>query len=351
MRKSLDQKLAALRANPEANVFILADAKDADLAWGCSSPGLRRTPNPSGSGFRSMSEFREQCREIIAQGMIDILLASTSTHALLAHKERLFEHSPVTPAIRANDTTDVWRGRGARYRDEPSRPFATTYLEEAQWGDDPLLWSNVRGQSRRPVVNLGLYSMTFNNQVDPDLDTLAAFKAFRLEARAKGFRYFLEIFPPNVSYREARLRPSEVPGFVNDQIARLLASVPAGMRPEFLKLPYFGTRALTELRNYDASLIIGVLGGGSGTTHDAFKLLADAQAAGARCALFGRRIKDAEDPLAFIAAMRAIVDHGLAAREAVRFYRGELQKQGIRPLRSVRDDMEITFNDLSFTRL
>jgi hypothetical protein len=351
MLKSLDQKLAILRANPDANVFILADAKDADLAWGCSSPGLRRGSNPRRTEFRSMAEFREQCRQIIAQGMIDVLLASTSTHALLAHKEKLFKNSPVTPAIRANDTTDVWRGRGARYRDEPSRPFATTFLEEAQWGDDPAEWTRGRRDSKRPVVNLGLYSMTFNNLVSSDLETLKAYKAFRLEAKTKGFRYFLEVFPPNISYREARLRPSEVPGFVNDQIARLLASVPAGMRPEFLKLPYFGTRALAELRNYDASLVIGVLGGSSGTTHDAFKLLADAKAAGARCALFGRRIKDAEDPLAFIAAMRAIVDDGLPAQEAVRFYRGELQKKGIRPLRSLRSDLEITFNDLSFTRL
>ena len=37
--KALDQKLAALRANPNANVFILADAKDADMAFGIASPG------------------------------------------------------------------------------------------------------------------------------------------------------------------------------------------------------------------------------------------------------------------------------------------------------------------------
>ena len=37
--KTLDQKLAALRKNPGANEFILADAKDADMAFGIAAPG------------------------------------------------------------------------------------------------------------------------------------------------------------------------------------------------------------------------------------------------------------------------------------------------------------------------
>ncbi|MCO5053029.1 MAG: hypothetical protein M9920_12075 [Verrucomicrobiae bacterium] len=32
--KSLDQKLAEIKANPASRAFILADAKDADMAYG-----------------------------------------------------------------------------------------------------------------------------------------------------------------------------------------------------------------------------------------------------------------------------------------------------------------------------
>jgi hypothetical protein len=40
MQKSLDRKLAAIHADPSGSKeFILADAKDADMAFGIGSPG------------------------------------------------------------------------------------------------------------------------------------------------------------------------------------------------------------------------------------------------------------------------------------------------------------------------
>jgi hypothetical protein len=44
-----------------------------------------------------------------------ILLLPRCTSEQLALKEKLFENSAVTPAIRANDTTDIWLVRGGRY--------------------------------------------------------------------------------------------------------------------------------------------------------------------------------------------------------------------------------------------
>ena len=41
MNKSLDAKLAEVRANPSSRAFILADAKDADMAFGVRAPGPR----------------------------------------------------------------------------------------------------------------------------------------------------------------------------------------------------------------------------------------------------------------------------------------------------------------------
>ena len=192
--------------------------------------------------------------------------------------------------IRANDTSDVWCPRGGKYREQPSLSFATSYIEEAQFD------SVVAKPNRKPVVNLGFYSVTFNNQPQIDREALLAFKEFRAEARRKGFQYFLEVFAPNV---DAGIRPEEVPFFVNDHICRMLAGVSLDDRPLFLKVPYFGPRALEELVTCDPTVIVGVKGGSSGTTLDAFELLADAQKYGARVALFGRKIKGAEDPLAF----------------------------------------------------
>src|SRR4051794_11658372 len=124
MKHRLKQKLAALRADLDCGQFILADAKDADMAWGVTSPGEpyassdspASSPERGGLGrgdeagasarfslrYRSIADFRDQIREIVRQGAVDILLASASTISVLAHRERLFEGSDVTPAIRAN---------------------------------------------------------------------------------------------------------------------------------------------------------------------------------------------------------------------------------------------------------
>ena len=116
---SLFAKLAEIRANPSGGTFILADARDADMSWGIPSFGKAR----SGQGFRSAPAFLEEIRAVVHQGFVDILLASASTMDTLAHKERLFDGTHVTPAVRINDATDIWCQRGARYRESPSAPF------------------------------------------------------------------------------------------------------------------------------------------------------------------------------------------------------------------------------------
>jgi hypothetical protein len=284
-------------------------------------------------------EFRDQIREVVRQGAVDILLASTATMSVLAHGERLFDSTDVTPAIRANDATDIWLPRGGRYRDEPSRPFSTSFLEEAQYGG---LTANRVGP---PVVNLGLYSVTFNNRLDADYATHVAFRDFRAYAERCGFRYFLEVFAPNL---DGSFSAHELPHFINDHICRMLAGVPAGARPEFLKIPYLGPAALEELVSYDPSMIVGVLGGSSGTTYDAFKLLAEARKHGARAALFGRKIKESEHPLTMVALLRRVADGELSPEEAVRAYHGELEKLKITPLRGLFADSQLTTCELSY---
>ena len=153
---------------------------------------------------------------------------------------------------------------------------------------------------RQPPVDLGLYSITFNNDTRLDRDTLQAYRDFRIEAREIGFRHFLEVFVPN-----APVQPVEdVPRFVNDSIARLLAGIGSNSRPLFLKMPYFGPAAMEQLVSYDSSLVVGILGGSAGTTFDAFHMLWEAKKYGARAALFGRKINNAEHQLAFVRHLR-----------------------------------------------
>ncbi|MEO6786861.1 MAG: hypothetical protein ABI318_12070, partial [Chthoniobacteraceae bacterium] len=68
----------------------------------------------------------------------------------------------------------------------------------------------------------------------------------------------------------------------------------------------------------------------------------DAQKHGARVALYGRKINNAENPLAFIEFLRRIVEHEITPEEAVKAYHGVLQSLGIRPHRTLAEDLQLT---------
>src|SRR6478672_5755726 len=99
MQKSLDRKLAAIHADPSGcREFILADAKDADMAFGIGAPGKSPEAHNGEVRDRTLAEYREQIRQITRQGLVDIMLMSVSTSHKLTIEERLFEGSHVTPA-------------------------------------------------------------------------------------------------------------------------------------------------------------------------------------------------------------------------------------------------------------
>src|SRR5436305_682608 len=152
---------------------------------------------------------------------------------------------------------------------------------------------------------------------DPALDrqALEEYKAMRVEAERKGFHHFLEVFDPN---RPEVVEASKLPEFINDAIVRTLGGVTTAGRPLFLKMVYHGPKAMEELVNYDPHLVVGILGGSAGTTYDAFKLLAEAKKYGARVALFGRKINNAENQLAFIHFLRFIADGQIEPEDEVR---------------------------------
>jgi hypothetical protein len=194
--------------------------------------------------------------------------------------------------------------------------------------------------------HLGLYSMTFNNDLEADYLNLQAFREFRAEAAEAGFGYFLEVFAPNVE--DCGIPAEDIPTFVNDALVRCLAGVSRSHWPKFLKIPYFGPKAMEELANYDSDLIVGILGGGSGTTYDAFKQLTEAKKYGARVALYGRKIKDAEHPLTFVKYLRALSEDQLTAEEAVQACHADLEKLDLPAKRDLKADMELTDPGLSY---
>jgi hypothetical protein len=340
MEKSLDRKLARILADSSCRDFILADAKDADMAYGLSAPGRSPEHHAGEARFRTLDEYRQLMREIVAQGLVDVMLMSASTSEVLTIHERLFDQSRVTPAVRANDTTDIWlAGAGGQYGQQPSQPFRTATIDHIQCGR-----AECDTQERRLGADLGLYSVTFNNDVELDRRTLECYKAFRIEAETKGFRHFLEVFDPNAAPTRCAGAPppADVGRFVSDQIVRSLAGVTARGRPLFLKIAYHGPAAMEALARYDRSLVVGILGGSAGTTFDAFHMLHEAKKYGARVALYGRKINNAEHQLSFIEHLRAVADDQLEPVEAVKAYHGALQRLGIHPQRPLADDLQRT---------
>jgi len=336
--KSLDNKLADIHHKTSASTaFILADAKDADMATGMAAPGV----DPITRKRRTLSEYREQIRSVIEQGLVDIVLMSASTNELLTIQERLFDRSSITPAARANDTSDIHLPAGGKYAAEPSRPFRTALLDHIMAGRvDPTSAQRTLG------ADLGLYSITPNNDLSFDLAMITAYRDFREEAERKGFRHFLEVFDPNACGDRC---PTDLGRFINDLIARTLAGVCGKGRPVFLKIAYHGPKAMEELATYDPHLVPGILGGASGTTFDAFFQLWEARRHGARAALYGRMINNSEHQLSFIQHLRWLADGELSdPAEAVRSYHGALQKLHIPPFRPLEDDLKATLRGSSY---
>ena len=354
--KSLDLKLAEIKANRASRAFIIADAKDADMAFGVRAPGPRGYLAQRGAkpaqfspevwsrgefGYRNLPEFLDIIREVTHQGLIDIMLMSAYVNEQLSIKEELFKHSHVTPAARANDTTDVWAVRHGCYTREPSQPFRSASIDQIQCGEIEC----TRGGGDFPGANLGLYSITYVNDLEQDREALLWYKEFRAEAERKQFQHFLEVFDPNVP---SGIAPEKLGEFINDNILRTLAGVPESGRPVFLKIVYHGPRAMEELAQYDPNLVVGILGGSAGTTYDAFRLIHDAQKHGARVALFGRKINNAEHQLAFIEMLRLITDGKISPNEAVRAYHGVLQGKGLKPQRELEEDLQLTDQAMSY---
>jgi hypothetical protein len=317
--KSLDAKLAKIRAGKYApKDFIIADAKDGDMGFGTAAPGPRR----DGEGLKSKPQYLDAMVEMTKSGLVDIMLMSASSAETL-HGRKVFAKSSVTPAVRLNDTTDIWSQRGSTYRETPSYPFRTATPAKV-----------------KRLTDLGLYSVTFSNDVETDLYSLEEYARFRVESAKSKVRHFLEVFNPAM---DIGLVGADLGTYINDCIVRSLAGVLSAEYPVFLKMQYNGAAAMQELASYDpGKLIVGILGGAKGTTRDTFELAAQAERNGARVALFGRKINFAESPLELVRLMRGVIEGKLGAEDAVKAYHDYLAKHKIKSDRPLAEDRKIT---------
>ena len=315
------------RGDYQPTDFIIADAKDADMAFGIAAPGPDHSVTNSSqekgrTEYKSRADYLGAMKDMARSELIDILLMSASSAETL-HAENLFTDSQITPAVRLNDTTDIWSARGSCYRDSPSRPFATADLETV-----------------RSLCQLGLYSVTFSNNLKADLQTLEQYKSFRLAAREQGLQHFLEIFNPAF---DIGLSDASLGDYINDMILKTLAGVTQKDAPLFLKMQFNGQRAMADLCAYDsANLVVGILGGSAGTTRDTFELAKQAEQAGARVALFGRKINLSESPVELVRLLRCVIEEELSAEQAVNAYHDHLSATELTPQRTLNEDIQIT---------
>ncbi|MEJ0097515.1 MAG: hypothetical protein WDM84_05710 [Bauldia sp.] len=294
------------------------------MGAGTSAPGpVYDERNQPTDRMKPLAAYRDAQREMVRSGLVDIMLSALSTAEVLVD-EGLYKDSPVTPACRLNDTTDIWGFRGAYYKSkEQARPFRTVRLDRA-----------------REILDLGLYAITLYNDIDRDIDTLNRYSEFRAQAEAAGMRHFLEVFNPEF--------PVDTLGvdygfFLNDAITRALGGVTKRDRPVFLKMAYNGPRVMEELASYDPeNLVIGILGGPPGTTRDTFEMVAQAERHGARVSLFGRKVYAAEAAVEVVRGMRRVIEKEVTPAEAVKQYHDYLAKARIPARRSLADDLEIT---------
>ena len=111
---------------------------------GTTAPGPVRGTDK----LKTKPEYLQAMTEMTKSGLVDIMLMSASSAEAL-HEKKLFAKSKVTPAVRLNDTTDIWSQRSGDYKADFSQPFRTARPDKA-----------------KRVSDLGLYSVTFSNDVE-----------------------------------------------------------------------------------------------------------------------------------------------------------------------------------------
>ena len=195
MEKSLIKKLKIIKNNKyRSDDFIIADAKDGDMGGGIYVVGKNKD---NANEPRPFTDYINEMREITKSNLVDIMLMSVSSAEQLI-KENIFKQSKVTPAVRYNDATDIWSQRFSSYGDCKPRNFRTPNLDLI-----------------KDYINLGLFSITFSNNLENDLKFLNEFNKFISDVNQYNMEYFLEVFNPKIDIGIAQ---NDIPSYINDSI-------------------------------------------------------------------------------------------------------------------------------------
>ena len=316
---------------PACADFILADAKDADMAYGIAAPGRSPEHHAQEGRFRSLDEYRELIRAERPAG----------TRGHHAHERQHQRGADDPRATVRRQCGDAGRAGQRRHRrlGGPRGRLSATALDAVSLGlDRPGHVRQAPLRAQRARTSAPIWGSTRSPSTTTralDHRTLEAYRAFREEAAAKNFRHFLEVFDPNAPQTPI----PDLARFTNDMIVRALAGVAGKARPLFLKVVYHGPAAMEQLAGYDSRLIVGILGGASGSTLRRLPAALGSQEVRRRVALYGRMINHAEHQLTFIEHLRGLADGRLEPAEAVRSYHAALQRLKIRPYRSLEEDL------------
>ncbi len=278
---------------------ILVFAADPLASAGIKGLGQVQHPKPH---YRTHAEFLQLQRDLVADGQLDGLLMTPADAETLALEENLFENTPITPIVRMNSETAIWNPRFGVYTSSPSMPFQTVFPEDMQRYCEALI-----GPALECRVNLGLYSITLNNDPIADERMLQAYVQFaHIVGEIEGFDHLLEVFLPNI----------KLPGmdeekrgmYVADSIVRTMSYLRKHQRPRFIKTAYTTADVWTELCQFDTTLVIGALGGPRQNARSTFALAHNVASNGGRAILFGRTIFGEDDPIGIVQCLRRVLD-------------------------------------------
>ena len=211
--------------------------------------------------------------------------------------------------VRMNAETGIWNPRYGSYRQQYSMPFQTARIEDARYCEA------LMGTATACHVQLGLYSITLNNDVRADERTLNAYLNFAREVgNTPGFAHILEVFLPNVNL--PGMDTEKRGKYTADSIVRTMSYLTRSQRPLFIKTAYTTREVWQELTQFDPELVIGALGGPRQNTRATLNLAHDVIAYGGRVILFGRTIFMEDDPREICRVLRAVLDGEMTPEEA-----------------------------------
>lgn len=321
MGHCIQQKLSDREALRRSPIFVFAG--DPIAAGGIQAYGQTSGPStPLRAGrYRTRQEFLQLCREIARDAFVDGVLLAPADAEQLALDERLFDATAVTPLVRMNAETGIWNPRYGNYRTQVSRPFQTVPAD-ASWCE------TLAGTAKRCRVQIGLYSITLNNDVLADETTLNAYLHFARELGehadpqdSASFHHILEVFLPN--YERAGLDGERAGRYVADSIVRTMSYLRKSQRPLFIKTEFTTAEVWRELTSFDETLVVGALGGPRQNARRTLELARTVVSNGGRAILFGRAVFEEDCPRLICKYLRAVLDGELDPEAAHQQYQHE----------------------------